>query len=93
MKTIEIPIDDNFTSVYHYEDDGTLIDHSIETKKGVATGNEDSCVSRKLKIVAKENPGMAVDMQLAIAYSYCQKEGLAALADDLKNKRDIKIIS
>ncbi len=93
MKTIEIPIDDNFKSVYHYDDDGTLIDHAIETKKGAATANEETCVSRKLKIIAKENPDMAVDQQLAIAYSYCQKEGLAALADDLKNKRDITIIS
>ena len=40
---------------------------------------EDSPVSEKLKIIAKENPDMEKDQQLAIAYAYCRKEGIEAL--------------
>lgn len=57
-----------------------------------AETSESTCVSNKLKIIIKESPEMEKDQQLAVAYAYCQKQGIAELADDLKNKKDIKII-
>jgi hypothetical protein len=44
--------------------------------------NANSCVSNKLKIIMQDNPGMAEDQQLAIAYSYCKKEIAALLTKD-----------
>ena len=61
-------------------------------KELTAQDADPSCVSKKLKIVMRDNPEMDKDQQLAIAYAYCREEGLAELADDLKNKRDIEII-
>jgi len=61
-------------------------------KELTADNAESTCVSNKLKIIMKEDPDMDKDQQLAIAYSYCQEQGKAELADDLKNKRDIEII-
>lgn len=43
------------------------------------TATDDSCVSNKLKIIKQDNPGMEKDQQLAIAYSYCKKDGIAEL--------------
>lgn len=61
--------------------------------KELTAESADSCVSKKLKIITKENPDMAQDQQLAIAYSYCQDVGKAELADDIKNNRDVNVIS
>jgi len=62
-------------------------------KELTASNADDTCVSKKLKIVASVNKDMAQDLQLAIAYSYCQKEGVAQLAADLEAGTDVKIIS
>jgi len=56
-------------------------------KELTAADAEDSCVSRKLKIISNENPNMEKDQQLAVAYSYCQKTGVAELAKNLAEKK------
>lgn len=39
----------------------------------------DDCVANKIKIIIEDNPEMEKDQQLAMAYAYCKKEGIAAL--------------
>ena len=47
----------------------------------IADTDPSNCVANKLKIIKEDNEGMDQDQQLAIAYAYCKKEGIA----DLKN--------
>lgn len=80
-------------SVWQFDDAGNPTGHSFVKKESVKSANSISpCVSAKLKIVSDENPNMPKDQQLAIAYAYCQKEGMAQLAQDLKEKNNVKII-
>jgi hypothetical protein len=51
------------------------------------------CVSRKIKIIMKENPEMDKDQQLAIAFSFCRQQGMQELAYDLQQKEQVGIIS
>lgn len=48
-----------------------------------ASRDPTDCVANKLKIVIEDNPEMDKDQQLAIAYAFCQNEGMAELVDDL----------
>jgi len=47
----------------------------------------DSCVERKIKILAEENPDWANDQVVAVAFSYCRESGMEAefCTDDLDN--------
>ena len=51
------------------------------------------CVSRKIKIIMRENPDMPKDQQLAIAFSFCRQQGLEELAKDLDERVPVRIIS
>lgn len=58
--------------------------------KNTKEADSDSCVSRKIRIISDEHPTMEHDQVIAIAYSYCQKEGdeleavfMPKLADEL----------
>lgn len=44
-----------------------------------ASTDTEDCVANKIKIIIQDNPDMDKDQQLAIAYAYCRKEGIAAL--------------
>jgi len=46
---------------------------------GLNVAAADDCVGNKLKIIQQDNPNKPKDWQLAVAYSYCQKEIGASL--------------
>ena len=53
--------------------------------KLIASTDESDCVANKLKIVKTDNSEMEIDQQLAIAYAFCQKEGIEEVLADQKN--------
>jgi len=48
----------------------------------MASTDESDCVANKLKIVMADNPNMEKDQALAIAFSFCQKEGVEKVLED-----------
>jgi len=53
----------------------------------------DSCVERKIKILATENPDWSHDQVIAVAFSYCEESGMQAAfctgaLDNLTNKEN-----
>jgi len=59
----------------------------------VALAGADNCVANKLQIIMEDNPDMAKDQQLAIAYSYCQQTGIEELYADVEGGEDIEWIT
>jgi len=72
-----------------------MVEFSKNTRQG---DTSESCVSRKIKIIADENPSMPHDQVIAIAYSYCndksasiQKMIIADLAPEIiKNTKRLR---
>jgi len=50
----------------------------------MASTDESDCVANKLKIVMQDNADIEKDQALAIAYSFCQKEGIEKVLADQK---------
>ncbi len=46
----------------------------VEYSKKTRQGSTDSCVSRKISILADEHPDWENDQTIAVAYSYCKKD-------------------
>ena len=80
---------------------GEMIEFSKKTRQG---DTSESCVSRKIKIIADENPEWKHDKVIAVAYSYCRKNKSAeleksilkdllpevqSLQDDIRQKKEI----
>jgi len=70
---IEVPIiRKKLKSTYSYEEIA-----KIHAEYAAMTAQDNDCVGNKLKIIMEDNPDMAKDQQLAIAFAYC-KESIAA---------------
>ena len=57
------------------------INDVVDYAKTANSADLDSCVSRKIKIIADENPSMENDQVVAIAYSYCRKDKQSSIED------------
>ena len=69
-----------------------FIDHATPSP-GINLAAAEDCVGNKLKIIMEDNPDMAKDQQLAIAYSYCQPQVMAELVSDIENDEAIEWIT
>lgn len=59
----------------------STINEIVEYAKSADTSKLDSCVARKIKIIANENPEIKEDQIVAMAYSYCREEKSSDIED------------
>ncbi len=61
----------------------STINEIVGYVKNADSSDLKSCVARKIKIIADENPNMKEDQIVAVAYSYCEKSKEAQIIDML----------